>query len=142
MGHPMGGVRPVVVAAVVVLLAGALALVFVQRMDDGEPWESAAISDTAFAADRKSILVLASDYRSGSCTEPRVRADQDGTEWTVTLEIRRVGEWCTLEGCLGYGSTIAEIEQQGDLRVGACPPVFSLELDEPAPADVTLVAGR
>lgn len=137
----MGGVRPVVAGAVVVLLIGAAALLlYVERTDDGD-WQSVGIHDAAFADDRESILVLADEYRSASCTEHRVTADRDGTEWAVRLEARKVEEGCTLEGCLVGATTIDALVGGGEPVPGAgCPPIHALELDEPAPADVVLVA--
>ena len=87
------------------------------------------------------ILVLADSYRSGSCTEHQVTADRDGAEWTVRLEARTDGEWCTLEGCGWEGSTLADlIGPDGSVPGAGCPPVHALELDEPVPAGVTVVA--
>lgn len=138
----MGETRPIVAAAVMVLLTGALVLIYLRWSDEGEPWEVVGIQEVALTEDRTNILVLADTYRSASCSGHRVKVDRGGSAWKVKLETRRTSEWCTLEGCGWDGLSISELlGPAGEVPTGGCPPIYVLPLDEPAPDDVDLVLG-
>lgn len=120
------------------LLIGLAALWYVQRSDDGPPWESDAIGDMAFSDDRTSVLVRPATWRPGSCTAYRAEVDQSGSEWTVELKRKRTAEFCTLGACITDGTTIAEAMENPAAVAAGCPHIVSLDLDEPAPVGVTL----
>jgi hypothetical protein len=109
--------------------------------DTGFPraWAEEDIGAIGLSADRRTVHVRSVEYRSDSCYEARAEVDQGAERWTVTLEVRRDQEWCTLEGCIGgqpAGAVVARSLAPGETF--DCPTAV-VELQEPVPDGVEVV---
>lgn len=109
--------------------------------DTGFPraWEEEAIGALALGPDRRTVHVRSQEYRSDSCYEARAEVDRGAERWTVTLEVRRDQEWCTLEGCIDgtpRRPVVAQVLEPGETF--GCPTAV-VELQEPVPDGVEVV---
>jgi hypothetical protein len=103
-------------------------------------WHDVAVTQTGFTNQRSTVWAQTVEYHSGSCFDLRLDVDRDHVPWQVGVQARRTSDMCTAEAGIGTPPSPASgvVVSHASKKDGVGHNILTVDLDSPAPADVTL----
>lgn len=103
-------------------------------------WHDVAVAQTGFTNQRSTVWAQTVEYHSGSCFDLRLDVDRGDDQWQVGVQARRTSDTCTAEAGIGTPPSPASgvVVSHAGKKDGVGHNILTVDLDSPAPADVTL----